>query len=124
MHRFVNQRSLKKPTDCKSLSALVLTFRTDTHKEESQVEVRKRRPSEDQLDRIVNKLYLQYEFPEDIVARGPDAEEESCRMDCSEERSVEPAATLGDELGNSGRDVGSCFRALDIAEAAENGCQP
>ena len=73
-----------------------------THEEKGEVKVCERRPGENELDGVVNKLKLQEDLAEKVLARGPDVEHINGRVEGGEEGAVEPAAALGDELGDTG----------------------
>lgn len=109
----------------------------ETHEEECQVEVCQRRPREDELDGVVDELDLnqtasdgctgqrrrnkatdlQDDLAEKVLPRRPDTEPEHGGMDGCEQRAVEPATTLGDELRDRGRDIRRGLRALDVLQA-------
>ena len=65
-----------------------------TYEEESQIEVRQRRPGKDQLDRVVDEFEEENELSNDIVPTRKDSEEMKCCMNSSKERSVEPSTSL------------------------------
>ena len=68
------------------------------HEKESQIEVRDRGPREDELNGIVDELDLQRKLSEEVLTRRPDSPEEYSGVYSREEGTVQPAATLRDEL--------------------------
>lgn len=61
---------------------------------------------------------MQDNLSEEVLARGPDAEEEDGGVNGGEEGTIEPATTLTDEFGDSGGDVGRGFGTFDVTETA------
>ena len=54
------------------------------------------------IDGVVDKLEMEDNLTKNVLARGPDAEHVDRRVEAGEEGAVEPAAALGDELGDRG----------------------
>jgi hypothetical protein len=71
-----------------------------THEIESQIEIGETCPSKHHLYRVVPKLELENDFPEETLAGCPDAMLEGGGVERGKERAVEPATTLGDEFGD------------------------
>lgn len=91
-----------------------------TYEEESQIEVRQRRPGKDQLDRVVDEFEEENELSNDIVPTRKDSEEMKCCMNSSKERSVEPSTSLRNELRDSRRDIRRRFCALYVSQPLFN----
>ena len=72
--------------------------RRATHEEECKVEVGEGSPGEEELNGVVDELNLEDDLAEEALARRPDAEPEHGRMHRREQRTVQPTATLRDEL--------------------------
>ena len=90
--------------------------RNGTNEEESQVKVGQARPSENQLNRIVNELELQHEFPEESLPTGPDPVPEYSSVNAGEQRTVEPPPPLRNKLWDSGGNICGCLGGFDVFE--------
>ena len=102
-----NEQDTRVPQDDEDDVANAVTERIDSwvcqpagDEVESQIEVCERKVREEQLDKLVDKFNVQEDLASKSVIRLQNLSELDQGVDGSEEGTVQPSSSLGDELGN------------------------
>jgi hypothetical protein len=87
------------------------------YEEECEIEIGEGRPSEEELNGIVYELELEDNLAEKALARCPDPEHVDGGVEGSEERAVEPSASLRDEFSNGRGHICGGLGRFDVFKA-------